>query len=47
MVTSWNRVKSGFYDGLIFHRVIDGFAVQGGGMNAKMEENGFAHADRK
>ena len=26
-------VRDGFYDGVIFHRVIDGFMIQGGGMD--------------
>lgn len=33
-----NYVNSGFYDGMIFHRVIPGFMVQGGGMLPGMEE---------
>src|SRR3990167_3701568 len=28
--------KAGFYDNTIFHRVIDGFMVQGGGMNTDL-----------
>jgi len=33
-----NYVRSGFYNNTIFHRVIDGFMIQGGGLNADMQQ---------
>ncbi len=31
-------VESGFYENTVFHRVIDGFMIQGGGLDQKLQE---------
>lgn len=33
-----NYARSGFYNDTIFHRVIDGFMIQGGGLTSGMEQ---------
>lgn len=33
-----NYAKNGFYDGTIFHRIINGFMIQGGGFDQEMQQ---------
>lgn len=33
-----NYARNGFYNDTIFHRVIDGFMIQGGGLTANMDQ---------
>jgi peptidyl-prolyl cis-trans isomerase B (cyclophilin B) len=33
-----SHAKNGFYDGTIFHRVINGFMIQGGGFDSNMRQ---------
>ncbi|MFM0337479.1 peptidylprolyl isomerase [Paraburkholderia fungorum] len=39
-----NYVKAGHYDNTVFHRVIDGFMIQGGGFEPGMKQKATAEA---
>ena len=45
--TSWTTLRAGHFDNTLFHRVIDGFMIQGGGFTPELQQKPTARADRE